>query len=85
MGESDVMAKPPQDAPAVLRWAGWFLGKFGLMGGVVAALLYFQATFQREAIGELRQIRTVLEERLPKKDHAKVEVEQDEREAKHGR
>lgn len=72
MGDSDVMSKPPTDAPATLRWIGWFLGKFGILGGVVAALLYFQSTFQKDTIAELRQIRTVLEERLPKREHARL-------------
>lgn len=77
MGDSDVMKKPPTDAPAVLRWVGWFAGQFGILGLVVGALLYFQATFQRDAIVELRQIRTVLEERLPKKDHAQAPADRE--------
>lgn len=86
MSESDVMAKPPTDAPATLRWLGWFLGKFGIAGGALAALLYIQQTTGKDAMIELRQIRTVLEERLPaKKEHARGLVERDDSEAKSGR
>lgn len=80
--ESDTKAL--KDAPATLRWFGWFLGKFGILGGIAAALLYIQATSGKDTLSELKQIRTVLEERLPKKEHARA-AERDELEANRGR
>lgn len=73
----------PNDAPAWLRWVGWFIDKVGVPGAALGAVLYILASYSKDTVGELRQIRTVLEERLPKKDmkdarameeHASAEV-----------
>lgn len=58
----------PTDAPAWLRWVGWFVDKVGVPGAALGAVLYILASHSKDTVSELRQIRTVLEERLPKKD-----------------